>query len=186
MDEWLVAVDGLVDCRDPDCCRQAVCVDSPHCHTAPDPLDILLRKQPPSSTSSFYDRVKFLIDDDSVQSYANRNSFDRRSLSLHNHMQLALLLTAYIAFCWRDEAAQLSWTSTVSWQLTAYNIISLYDSLLLYCPHFYIFTRPCYVIDAIISYGKIANFAAMLTSPKYSTCTLYSIVIGQRIILWKL
>ena len=73
--------DGEVDCEDVDCCRQLVCVDSPHCATAPDPLHILLRKQPPSSTSSFYDRVKFLIDDDSVQKYADRNSFEHRSSS---------------------------------------------------------------------------------------------------------
>ena len=78
----VAAVDGLVDCNDPDCCRRHVCDDSPYCPTARDPLDILLRKQPPSSTSSFYDRVKFLIDDDSVQSYASRSSFDPRSVSL--------------------------------------------------------------------------------------------------------
>jgi len=82
---WLL-LDGHVDCEDVDCCRQVVCVDSPHCTTAPDPLHILLRKQPPSSTSSFYERVKFLIDDDSVQNYADRNSFDHRSSSLcHSH-----------------------------------------------------------------------------------------------------
>jgi len=80
--------DGLVDCTDPDCCRHAACDDSRHCPTVPDPLDILLRKEPPSSTSSFYDRVKFLIDDDSVQRYASRNSFDRR---LVGHFDLRTL-----------------------------------------------------------------------------------------------
>jgi len=74
-----VCVDGLVDCADPGCCRQAAaCIDSPLCRTAPDPLNIVLRKQPPSPGSTFYDRVKFLVDDDSVQSYADRNSFQRR------------------------------------------------------------------------------------------------------------
>jgi len=77
----LVAVDGLVDCNDDDCCRQRICVDSARCRTVPDPLDIVLRKQPPSSTSSFYDRVKFLIDEDSVQRYASRNSFDHTSVT---------------------------------------------------------------------------------------------------------
>jgi len=47
----------------------------------PDPLDILLRRQPPSSSSSFFDRVKFLVDDDSVQRYASRTTFYRRSVT---------------------------------------------------------------------------------------------------------
>jgi len=41
-------------------------------------MEILLRKQPPSSSASFYERMKFLIEDDSVQSYATLSSFNQR------------------------------------------------------------------------------------------------------------
>ena len=54
------------------------CRDHVHCLTAPDPMEILLRKQPPSSTASFYDRMRFLVEDDSVQSYATLSSFNQR------------------------------------------------------------------------------------------------------------
>jgi len=70
--------DGLVDCADPDCCISASCKDDIHCRTAPEPMEILLRKQPPSSSASFYERMRFLIEDDSVQSYATLSSFNQR------------------------------------------------------------------------------------------------------------
>ncbi|RWS12485.1 teneurin-m-like protein [Dinothrombium tinctorium] len=41
-----------------------------------DPLDILLRKQPPSPTASFFQRMQFLIEEDSVQSYAHKQAFN--------------------------------------------------------------------------------------------------------------
>jgi hypothetical protein len=46
--------DGLTDCEDPECCEDPVCRKSQLCHTVPYPIDILLRKQPPSSTASFF------------------------------------------------------------------------------------------------------------------------------------
>jgi hypothetical protein len=70
--------DGLNDCEDPDCCISISCKDAYHCVTAPDPMEILLRKQPPSSTASFYDRMRFLVEDESVQSYATLTSFNQR------------------------------------------------------------------------------------------------------------
>ena len=73
-----VIVDGLTDCEDPDCCISIACKDAYHCVTAPDPMEILLRKQPPSSTASFYDRMRFLVEDESVQSYATLTSFNQR------------------------------------------------------------------------------------------------------------
>ena len=72
----LVFPDGLYDCLDPDCCMDAECADSDYCNTAPDPMEILLRKQPPSNTASFYDRMRFLVEDDSVQSFATLDSFE--------------------------------------------------------------------------------------------------------------
>ena len=70
--------DGLVDCLDPDCCISSSCRDTVHCRSVPEPMEILLRRQPASSSASFYERMRFLIDDDSVQSYATTSSFDQR------------------------------------------------------------------------------------------------------------
>ena len=71
----VVVSDGLYDCMDPDCCVDARCSRDEFCSTVPDPMEILLRKQPPSNTASFYARMRFLADDDSVQSFANIDSF---------------------------------------------------------------------------------------------------------------
>ena len=92
--------DGLVDCVDPDCCISASCRDSLHCRTAPEPMEILLRKQPPSSSASFYERMRFLIEDNSVQSYATLSSFNQRfycSLII-THWQLHTLSMHFCAF----------------------------------------------------------------------------------------
>lgn len=48
------------------------------CLTSPDPRDILLRKPPPSVTASFYQKMKFLIEEGSVQSYAHRDEYSER------------------------------------------------------------------------------------------------------------
>ena len=87
--------DGLTDCEDPDCCIDMACRDDVmHCRVAPDPMEILLRKQPPSTGASFYDRMRFLVEDDSVQSYATLSSFNQtlvdvdcciRSFEHHHH-----------------------------------------------------------------------------------------------------
>ena len=70
--------DGLIDCADSECCSRPECRDSLMCLTSPEPLDILLRKPPPSVTSSFYQKMKFLIDEGSVQSYAHRDEYSER------------------------------------------------------------------------------------------------------------
>jgi len=83
MQWWMCCLtDGLVDCVDPDCCISASCRDSLHCRTAPEPMEILLRKQPPSSSASFYERMRFLIEDNSVQSYATVSSFNQRFITV--------------------------------------------------------------------------------------------------------
>ncbi|KAA0716697.1 Teneurin-1 [Triplophysa tibetana] len=56
--------DGLMDCVDPDCCGQQVCVSAPLCQGSPDPRDII--QQSPATFESrplrqFFDRVRFLI-----------------------------------------------------------------------------------------------------------------------------
>ncbi|XP_045480143.1 teneurin-m isoform X2 [Harmonia axyridis] len=68
--------DGLKDCEDPECCSSPHCEKNQHCYVAPKPLDILLRKQPPAITASFFERMKFLIDEDSLQNYARQGSFN--------------------------------------------------------------------------------------------------------------
>ncbi|XP_060065187.1 teneurin-m-like [Ylistrum balloti] len=74
--------DGLSDCLDPDCCLDSACEDSNYCQMAPDPLDILLRKQPPSSTASFYEKMRFLIEENSVQIDTSRNGLSESQVSL--------------------------------------------------------------------------------------------------------
>ncbi|KAF5270057.1 hypothetical protein FQA39_LY08469 [Lamprigera yunnana] len=68
--------DGLVDCEDPECCSNHVCRSSQLCVSAPKPIDILLRKQPPAITASFFERMKFLIDEGSLQNYARQETFN--------------------------------------------------------------------------------------------------------------
>ena len=70
--------DGLIDCEDPECCENPVCRKSQLCHTVPFPIDILLRKQPPSSTASFFERMKFIIEDKGLQSYVEKAGFNER------------------------------------------------------------------------------------------------------------
>ncbi|XP_037506550.1 teneurin-m isoform X1 [Rhipicephalus sanguineus] len=67
--------DGLVDCADSECCYRPECSESLLCLSSPEPQDILLRKQPPAVTASFYQRMKFLIEEDSVQSYSHRDEY---------------------------------------------------------------------------------------------------------------
>ncbi|XP_044730762.1 teneurin-m isoform X2 [Chrysoperla carnea] len=68
--------DGLVDCEDPECCSNHICRSSQLCVSAPKPIDILLRKQPPAITASFFERMKFLIDEGSLQNYARPETFN--------------------------------------------------------------------------------------------------------------
>ncbi|XP_076630830.1 teneurin transmembrane protein Ten-m isoform X5 [Colletes latitarsis] len=68
--------DGLIDCADPECCASHVCRTSQLCVAAPKPIDILLRKQPPAITASFFERMKFLIDEGSLQNYARQETFN--------------------------------------------------------------------------------------------------------------
>lgn len=78
INEILKLLDGLVDCEDPECCASHVCKSSQLCVSAPKPIDVLLRKQPPAITSSFFERMKFLIDESSLQNYAKLETFNER------------------------------------------------------------------------------------------------------------
>ncbi|KAG8200277.1 hypothetical protein JTE90_021927 [Oedothorax gibbosus] len=74
--------DGLVDCADSECCKSKACENNPLCFSSPSPLDILLRKQPPAVTASFFQRMQFLIEDGSVQSYAQKTSFNETRVAV--------------------------------------------------------------------------------------------------------
>lgn len=70
--------DGMIDCSDSECCSHPSCADHIMCISSNDPVEVLLRKQPPSVTASFYQRVKFLIEENSVQSYAHMDEYTER------------------------------------------------------------------------------------------------------------
>ncbi|XP_073995971.1 teneurin-a transmembrane protein isoform X3 [Rhodnius prolixus] len=67
--------DGMVDCSDSECCTHSACSEHIMCLASNDPVEVLLRKQPPSVTASFYQRVKFLVEENSVQSYAHMDEY---------------------------------------------------------------------------------------------------------------
>lgn len=84
--------DGLTDCMDSECCVYDNCKLSLACQSAPEPKDRLLRKQPPSISASFFDKMRFLIEDSSVQSFAYSNSFIERYLIIkYIHLILSFI-----------------------------------------------------------------------------------------------
>lgn len=85
--------DGMIDCSDSECCSHPICAEHIMCLASNDPVEVLLRKQPPSVTASFYQRVKFLIEENSVQSYAHLDEYSERLVTLSvSHATLSLLL----------------------------------------------------------------------------------------------
>lgn len=68
----------MSDCFDSECCMHPSCVKHLMCLVSSDPVEVLLRKQPPSVTASFYQRVKFLIEENSVQSYVHTDEYGER------------------------------------------------------------------------------------------------------------
>ncbi|XP_058985366.1 teneurin-a isoform X3 [Musca domestica] len=74
--------DGMTDCSDSECCSHPACSEHIMCLSSNDPVEVLLRKQPPSVTASFYQRVKFLIEENSVQSYAHMDEYSENRVSV--------------------------------------------------------------------------------------------------------
>ncbi|XP_024941633.1 teneurin-a isoform X3 [Cephus cinctus] len=74
--------DGMPDCSDSECCTHETCSDHIMCLASNDPVEVLLRKQPPSVTASFYQRVKFLIEEKSVQSYARIDEYSESRVAV--------------------------------------------------------------------------------------------------------
>ncbi|XP_066954350.1 teneurin-m-like isoform X2 [Macrobrachium rosenbergii] len=75
-------LDGLVDCADAECCSTPACQQSTLCLTSVDPIDILLRKQPPAVTASFFQRMRFIVEEGSVQNYAKGPAFNQSRASV--------------------------------------------------------------------------------------------------------
>jgi hypothetical protein len=75
---FLLVTDGLIDCQDPECCEAAVCKSSQLCATVARPVDILLQRQPPASTASFFQKMRFIIEEGSLQRYAKNTAFNER------------------------------------------------------------------------------------------------------------
>ena len=71
-------LDGLIDCQDPECCESSVCKSSQLCATVARPIDILLQRQPPASTASFFQKMRFIIEEGSLQRYAKNTAFNER------------------------------------------------------------------------------------------------------------
>ncbi|KAJ1529492.1 hypothetical protein ONE63_006265 [Megalurothrips usitatus] len=78
--------DNLIDCQDPECCISPQCRSSQLCITSPKPIDILLRKQPPAITASFFERMKFLIEEGSLQRYAKQDALNESVFWNHFNM----------------------------------------------------------------------------------------------------
>ncbi|XP_059486301.1 teneurin-a isoform X2 [Neocloeon triangulifer] len=74
--------DNLTDCADSECCALPRCKENLYCQSSNDPVEVLLRKQPPSVTASFYQRVKFLIEENSVQVYAPMEAFSESRVAV--------------------------------------------------------------------------------------------------------
>ncbi|CAK9298497.1 unnamed protein product [Gordionus sp. m RMFG-2023] len=75
-------MDGLVDCQDSECCRSKNCKNSILCKTGPDPMDVLLSKQTLKPVNTFYSRVKFLLEENSVQIQASIRAFSEKKVSV--------------------------------------------------------------------------------------------------------
>ncbi|KAG9510775.1 Teneurin-a [Fragariocoptes setiger] len=72
--------DGLTDCEDSDCCSSRECKENLMCVESPDPINIIKSRAKDGENLArldFFDRVKFLVDDSSVQSYAHHDAYDR-------------------------------------------------------------------------------------------------------------
>ncbi|KAA0190905.1 Tenascin major-like isoform X1 [Hyalella azteca] len=69
--------DGLTDCEDSECCTVSPCDRSNHCYSSHDPIDILLRKQPPAVTASFFQKMRFIVEEGSLQTYAKQAAFNQ-------------------------------------------------------------------------------------------------------------
>ena len=62
----------------------SVCAHSDYCKASPEPRDVLLTVSVPAPTVPFLQKVLFLIENNSVQKDAPRNSFNNRYMIATN------------------------------------------------------------------------------------------------------
>ena len=77
---YVLFTDGLTDCQDPECCRTEECFRNVLCTTVADPADIPDLPTADSNLvpSSFWQRIKFIVESQETQKYADVASFDPR------------------------------------------------------------------------------------------------------------
>ena len=75
---FLQFADGLRDCEDPECCGSRDCESNQLCYTVPKPINILLQRQPPAPTASFFEKMRFIIEEGSLQRYSKNSAFNER------------------------------------------------------------------------------------------------------------
>ncbi|KAM3723400.1 Teneurin-1 [Dirofilaria immitis] len=73
--------DGLIDCEDSECCTDNSCSSNQMCATVIQPRDVLLKVIPPVN-GNFYQQIKFLVQRDSVQRYADEHHFNESFVSV--------------------------------------------------------------------------------------------------------
>ena len=74
--------DGLTDCEDSECCDRAACSRDQLCLSVQDPQRVLMKKQPPPPQASFYRKIAFLVEPDSVQQYPDVGRFNATRVSV--------------------------------------------------------------------------------------------------------
>ena len=73
-----MSLDGLTDCEDPECCSSSACKGSQLCSTVAQPREILMQRQPPAATASFFQKMRFIIEEGSLQRYVKNTAFNER------------------------------------------------------------------------------------------------------------
>ncbi|TKR76266.1 hypothetical protein L596_017430 [Steinernema carpocapsae] len=73
--------DGLIDCEDSECCSYRSCSADTLCTSVVQPRDVLLHIQP-TPNANFYQRTRFLVQPESVQSYADERQFNETRVAV--------------------------------------------------------------------------------------------------------
>ncbi|KRZ14239.1 Teneurin-m [Trichinella zimbabwensis] len=75
--------DGLTDCEELECCLSSSrCSNDSMCQTVANPLAILASKQSSPRHASFFQKVRFIAEKNSVQLYADTNLFNKSRVSV--------------------------------------------------------------------------------------------------------
>lgn len=120
--------DGMIDCSDSECCSHSDCSEHIMCLSSNEPVEVLLRKQPPSVTASFFQRVKFLIEENGVQSYAQINEYSERWVISSFQLLMTFLIFIFITNNWR-------FATILTFKLKKKTKIKIYELFFQEMPH---------------------------------------------------